>query len=251
MIRECITRKIIVDTVTNGFVLDAFINEIVRSGVDLICISINGHTAKEFHRMTGNDEGYFPRMLKNAEALVRARGNKKNKPRIEMDFIIDRLNYPYMKEMIKLGENIGADVVNLNAFVASPYPGFTPEERCLYADDSSIKEELALLMSKKYSCYVRWPYLLKHPKEKKTVCRWPFSILTVDGAGDVGGCPRAVLNSHKNGKIYDNNPWNNEYFKDLRRRHLQGNLLWPCESCVESSGIKPQQLIKKKYQHSS
>lgn len=251
MVRECIRRKMIVDTVSNGYILDAYIPDFLRSGIDLLCISVNGHTAREFQRMTGNDEGHYSRILKNAEAMVRARGNKKARPRIELDFIIDSFNYGQMEDMIKIGEGIGADVVNFNGFVASPYPGFTPEERCLYADDPAVREELAGLMSKKYRCYVRWPYLLRPPKDKKSVCRWPFSILTVDGAGDVGGCPRAVLNSHKNGKVFDKNPWNNEFFKDLRKRHLQGDLLWPCESCVESCGVEPGQVIKSKYQRSS
>ena len=237
MVKECLKRKMIVDTVTNGFILDDYIPDILRSGIDLLCISVNAHTSREFHRMTGNHEKIYSKIINNVEALVRARRNNKSKLRIELSFIIDSYNYPHMRDMIKVGENIGADAVLLNHFLAAPYPGFTPEERCLYADDSAVREELSRSMSKKYRCDVRWPSLLTQPKEKKTVCRWPFSILTVDGAGNVGGCPRAVLNLHENGTVYDNDPWNNAFFKDLRRRHLQGDLFWPCESCIETAGV--------------
>jgi MoaA/NifB/PqqE/SkfB family radical SAM enzyme len=229
----------IADTITNGYALDAFIPDIVSSAIDRICVSINGHTADEFHRMTGNPKVDYSRILQNVEALVRARANKRSSLRIDLSFIIDSNNYLHMKDMIEVGEAFGVDSVYLAQFQASPYTHFTPEERCLFADDQEVIEELAQLMSRKYRCHVRWPYLLMRPEGKRSICRWPFSIITVDGAGNIGGCPMAVLNMHENGTIYDKNPWNNQYFRDMRRRHLNGALFWPCQYCVECAGVKP------------
>lgn len=243
LVKECIKRRMIADTVSNGYVLDAFISDIVSSGIDGICVSINGHTADEFHRMTGNPAVHYSRILRNVEALVRARANKRSSLRIILSFIIDRNNYLHMKEMIEIGEKLEVNTVFFLSFIPSPYPSFTPEERCLFADDPDVIEELALLMSRKYRCHVLWPYLLRRPGGERTICRWPFSILIVDGAGNVGGCPVAVLNMHENGTIYEKDPWNNQYFRDYRRRHLQGDLLWPCQSCVECAGVKPGQII--------
>lgn len=163
MVRECIKRRMIVDTVSNGYILNAYISDMVSSGIDRICISVNGHTADEFHRMTGNPGANYSKILRNIEALVRARDNKKGKPRIELSFIIDRYNYRYMRDMIEIGENIGVDGVYLAQFQASPYPGFTPEERCLYSDDPAVRQELMRLIPNKYRCHVRWPYLLRRP----------------------------------------------------------------------------------------
>jgi pyrroloquinoline quinone biosynthesis protein E len=243
LVRECVKRRMIVDTVTNGLVLDAHVPEIVRSGLEWICVSANGHTAREFYRMTGMPEASFSRILRNVEALVRGRGNRKAKPQIELSFIIDRHNCTYIQDMIQLAEDVGADSVCLAQFLASPYAGFTPEERCLYADDPGVREELTRLMSRKYRCVVTWPYLLERPGSRRTVCRWPFSLFQVDGAGSVAGCGRQLLNMHENGTVYDHDPWNNAYFRDLRRRHLQGDLYWPCVSCVESAGLDPRRLL--------
>ncbi len=55
-----------------------------------------------------------------------------------------------------------------------------------------------------------------------------------------------LLNMHENGKVNDEDPWNGEYFRDLRRRHLQGDLFWPCESCVYSVGVEPSRVVKGK-----
>lgn len=244
MVRECTKRRMIPNTVSNGFALDAFIPDIINSGIDRICVSINGHTADEFHRMTGNPGVDYSGILRNVEALVRARSNKRSPLHIELSFIIDSNNYLHMKDMIEVGETLGVDSVYFLHFIPSPYPRFTPEERCLFADDPDVIEELALLMSRKYRCHVRWPFLLRRPGGERTICRWPFSMLRVDGAGNVGGCPMAMLNMHENGTINDNNPWNNEYFRNLRSRHLKGALFLPCQSCVECAGVNPCQLIK-------
>ena len=246
LVQECSRRRMIVDTVSNGFVLDAFLADIVNSGLDLVCVSVNAASAADFRRMTGNPEPLYGTVLENVGKLVRARAVKRGGPRIELSFIVDRLNCAQMGEMIRVGEELGADAVLLNHFLPAPFPGFTPEERCLYADDPAVLEAFSRAMSGKYRCDVRWPYLLAPGSATRTLCRWPFSIVTVDGAGNVGGCPRALLNLHENGKVLGPSAWNNEFFRDLRRRHLHGDLLWPCTSCIEIFGVEPGQLIKRR-----
>lgn len=246
LVRECLNRQMIVDTDSNGIALDAFVGDIVRSGIDLICVSVNSHSAADFVRLTGNPAAHYPNILRNVEALVRARGQRRRKPRIELSFIVDRQNYSHMRDMVGVGEALGVDAVLFNHFLAAPFAGFTPEERCLYADDAAVADELAASMSGRYRCDVRWPYLLQAPQAKRAVCRWPFSVLTVDGAGNVGGCPRALLDLQNNGTVFELNAWNNTYFRDLRKRHLNGNVFWPCESCVEVAGIDPAQVLTRR-----
>jgi MoaA/NifB/PqqE/SkfB family radical SAM enzyme len=242
MIKECEKRKVTVGTCSNGYALDAHIPDILHSGLYRLCVSVNGHTAKEFHRMTGNPELEYSKILRNVEALARGRG-KKRSPRIDLNFIIDNYNYRHMGEMIEIGENLGADIVSLNQFLPAPFSGFRPEERCLYADDPDVREELKRLMQKKFRCDVNLPYLLRRPGEARKICRWPFSLVQVDGGGNIGGCHIMMLNMHENGNVYDKDAWNNQYFRDLRRSHLQGNLFWPCESCVESFGVNPSRMV--------
>jgi MoaA/NifB/PqqE/SkfB family radical SAM enzyme len=246
LVTECTKRRMIADTISNGYTLDAFIPDIVSSDIDRICVSINGHTADEFHRMTGNPGVDYSRILRNVEALVRRRANKRSSLRIDLSFIIDSTNYLHMKDMIEVAEGLRVDDVYLAQFIPSPHPGFTPQERCLFSDDQEVVEELALLMSKKYRCHVRWPYLLRRPGGERTICRWPFSMIRVDGTGNVGGCPMALHNMRENGTIYDRDPWNNQYFRDLRSRHLKGPLFWPCQFCVESAGVEPGYVFKGK-----
>jgi hypothetical protein len=131
------------------------------------------------------------------------------------------------------------DGVTFYNYLPSPYPGFTPEERCLYADDGAVREGLVQLLSRKFRCDVTWPILLGGPEQGWRLCRWPFRLLQVDGDGNVGGCGVMLLNMHENGKVHAGDPWNNEYFRDLRHRHLEGNVAWPCDHCGERVGVEP------------
>jgi MoaA/NifB/PqqE/SkfB family radical SAM enzyme len=244
LVAECVKRRMVVDTVSNGFALDAHIPEILRSGLDRLVVSVNGHTAQEFHRLTGMPAASHSKILRNVETLVRARGHEKVQPRIEVSFILDTVNYGHMLEMIGIGEQLGVDGVAFYNYLPSPYPGFTPEERCLYADGAAVREEFARVISRRFRCAVTWPLMLGRPEQGRGVCRWPFSLLQVDGDGNVGGCPVMLLNMHENGKVNAGDAWNNEYFRDLRRRHLGGKVLWPCEYCGERVGVDPTRIVK-------
>lgn len=245
LVAECVKRRMIVDTVSNGLELDTHIADILRSGLDRLCVSVNGHTANEFHRMTGMPAASHSKILRNVEALVSARGHKKVQPGIEVSFILDRVNHVHMLEMIGIGEELGVDRVTFNNYLPSPYPGFTPEERCLYADDAAVREGFARLISRRFRCDVTWPLLLGRPEQGSEVCRSPFSLLQVDGDGNVGGCSIMLLNMHENGKVNAADPWNNEYFRDLRRRHLRGEVLWPCEYCGGRVGVDPFRIVER------
>jgi len=244
LVQECNKRRLPVDTVSNGYALERHIPHIVRSGLNCVVVSVNGHTSEEFERMTGMRGECHSRIVRNVQALVRERGNRIH-PRVEISFIIDRYNWRFMRQMIEIGEEVGADVVLFHQFLPSPFPGFAPEERCLHTSDPAVREELTGLTSKRFRCHVKWPWLLGQPGDEKRVCRTPFSMLMVDGAGNVGGCHSMILNLHENGTVHDEDPWNNAYFRDLRRRHLQGDLLWPCEHCVANAGVDPKRFARK------
>lgn len=245
LVRECDKRRLIVDMVSNGYALEGHIPDIVRSGLNGVTVSVNGHTPEEFHRMTGMRAECHSQILRNVQGLVRAR-RKRIHPRIGISFILDSHNWQYSRQMIEMGEEVGADFVVFFNFLPAPYAGFMPEERCLYADDPAVRDEFAWIMSQKFRCDVKWPYLLGQPGNNKRVCECPFNMLLVDGAGNVGGCHAMILNMHENGTVYDKDPWNNECFRDLRRRHLQGDLFWPCNYCVSNGGVNPSRFVKSK-----
>lgn len=240
-----------VSTITNGMLLDEeMIEKIIRSGLSSISISVNGDDKEEFKRMTGMPKEVYKEKLKNIKSLIakkRARERECARKRernsglvIRVGFIIDKENYKKMHSMIKLGEKLGVDTVVFYNFLPAPFPGFRAEERCLTTEDTDAVNSIHNLKSNmrhnKYSVSVVLPIPLNF--EKRGGCTSHFSALRVDGDGNIGGCGAILLNLEKNGKWYDKDVWNNEYFRRMRGIYLDqknDRRLEPCKVCFYDS----------------
>ena len=224
---------------SNGILVGEYIKEIINSPLKQFIISINGHNSTEFNRMTGMPGKWFDIICGNTVELVRQRNLKKSKLEILVSIILDKENYKYLKDMIYFTENLGVDRVLFFQFLASPAPGFTPEERCLFSDDSDVVEAFAQVNSLRSRTKVRiaLPPLLARAMNGK-YCSVPFYNMSVDGDGNVGGCSCQLLDLSGNGKFYEEDAWNNAHFKEMRRRFIDPEfpLLEPCRWCYNNSG---------------
>jgi MoaA/NifB/PqqE/SkfB family radical SAM enzyme len=237
-------------TFTNGMLLDEeMIEKIIRSGLRRITISLNGDDEEEFKRMTGMPKEVYKEKLKNIKSLIskkKARerecarkGERNSGLEIGVSFIIDKENYKKMHSMIKLGEELGVDTVSLSNFLPAPFPRFTAEERCITTEDTDavnlIQNLKNNIKSDKYSVNVILPIPLNF--EKRGLCKTLFNTLRVDGDGNIGGCTIILQNLEKNGKWYDEDVWNNEYFRRMRGIFLDqknDRRLEPCRVCFYS-----------------
>lgn len=236
-------RGMYVGTVSNGTVLRDKVDDILRCGLRSIEISLNGHNAEEFNRMTGQPKDCYSLICDNVRTLLSKRNLSKSDLRISLSFILDQQNYRNLFAMISLAEELGVDAVSFPNFLPSPVPGFTAEERCLYADNEDVMRILSKVKSNAHRVSIFLPTLLDRSR-KKRYCRSYFRLLRVDGEGNVGGCACQLLNLAGNGKFYDEGVWNNDHFKSRRRIFLDQDLaeLPPCQTCPrnnkpESGGI--------------
>ena len=224
---------------SNGILVGEYIEEIINSPLAGFDISINGHNAAEFNRMTGMPSKWFDVIRDNTIELVRRRNAKKSKLEILASIILDKENYKYLKDMVYFVENLGVDRVLFFQFLPSPAPGFTAEERCLFSDDSDVVEAFAQVNSLRSRTRVRisLPPLLERAMNGKD-CSVPFYNISVDGEGNVGGCSCQILDLSGNGKFYEEDAWNNAHFRELRRRFIDPEfpLLEPCRWCYSNSG---------------
>ncbi|GAH12335.1 unnamed protein product, partial [marine sediment metagenome] len=177
LVKECVKRKMIVNTFSNGFAIKNYKGKLVNCGLDRICISINGQNSEEFNRITGMPKDYYHIITENISSLVETRNEMNSKTKIELSFIIDQFNYLNIEQMIKVSGKFGIDSVSLNNFLPTPYVGLTPAERCLFENDSNIKGEIKRLKKLKFSCSVIWPKLLSDCLQDRKKCRWPFRMI--------------------------------------------------------------------------
>ncbi len=236
-------RKMTVKTFTNGLVLKNKIDELTDSRFDGITVSINGHRAGEFARMTGMRERYFHTIYEGVKELVKRRNEKKSKLRVKLAFIIDKENYRHISRMMGLARNLGVDHTYFCNFLPSPYRGFTVDERVLTTKDSDILEAvrkayyaLPRAMRKK----VTLPLILDRAAKKKK-CGSHFSQIRIDGNGNVSSCSVMLLNMEGNGSFTDTNVWNNAFFRKMRMKFLdtEARIDDPCGVCVENYGLYP------------
>ncbi len=234
-------KKMRVITVSNGTVLGDKIDEILSSGLYSIEISLNGHNTNEFERMTGQPPKYYSLICENVRQLVKRRNEKKSKLKISLSFILDLQNYKNIFQMIKTAENFEVDEISFHNFLPSPVPGFTAEERCLFLDNQEVINIFKRVKNGHYKIRINFPRLLDKSRKNK-YCQDYFTLLRVDGEGDVGGCSGQLLNLAGNGKFYDKDVWNNAHFVERRKLFLDPNLpdLPPCQNC--SCNNKPLKL---------
>jgi MoaA/NifB/PqqE/SkfB family radical SAM enzyme len=236
-------RRMKVKTFSNGTTIRDNIDNIIRSSLEGITVSVNGHSPEEFTRLTGAPADVFYDILDATRKLILARDRAGSKLKIKISFIIDKINYVDIPLMIKAGEKLGADQVFLCHFLPAPYRGFTSEERMIFTDEAHIINKLRM-------CYLALPAAIRKkvifpqpitrdPDVKK--CESHFTQIRVDGEGRASSCSIMLLNMDSGACFTEEGVWNNEFFRKMREKFLgnkNSDLPGPCTVCPENRGIR-------------
>jgi MoaA/NifB/PqqE/SkfB family radical SAM enzyme len=112
---------------TNGTLLGAALREqVVATGWDEIHFSIDGPSAAIHDQLRGRP-GCFQRVVTN---ICRLRGLRDRRggalPRIALHFVLTRLNFEHLSEMVQLGHTLGAFRIDFDALIA-----YQPEQLAL------------------------------------------------------------------------------------------------------------------------
>jgi MoaA/NifB/PqqE/SkfB family radical SAM enzyme len=232
-------RKMYTYSSSNGIIVGQYIDQIVSSSLTGFTVSVNGHNAEEFSRMTGMPPKCFETIRENTVNLVKARNAKKSRLEISAGIILDTYNYKYLKDMVEFGYSLGVDNLLFFPFVATPVPGFTAGERSLFSDMPDVVKIFAEIaaLPKKPGVKISLPPLLERSMNGK-FCSVPFYNIVFDGEGRAGGCSCQILNLTENMKFGEEDVWNNAYLQDFRRRFLDPDypLLEPCTWCYNNQG---------------
>ena len=236
------TKRMKVKTFSNGTTIEKNIDKIIGSSLDGLTISLNSHSAEDFSRMTGCSPHVFSKIYSAIEKLIQARNGLDSQVKIKISFIIDKINYKHIPEMISIGEKLGADFLFLCNFLPSPYDGFRAEERMLFFDDMDVVKTMKAAyqsLSKELRNRVSFPKLVKR-NSLENKCTSHHTQIRVDGEGRISSCSIMLLNMDGHGYFYDKNVWNNQFFQDMRQIFISGNkddLMAPCRICPENFGV--------------
>ncbi|MBN1269195.1 MAG: radical SAM protein [Kiritimatiellae bacterium] len=234
-------RRMTVSTVSNGILLEDYAEAIVRAPLRQISVSLNGHAPDEYSRLTGNPPETFPRITRGVSALVRARNAARSAVQIEGSFIVDRVNWRYVPDFLRLAGELGIDHVDLINFLPSPYDGFRAEQRCLFSHDTEIITFLKQAVPREWKGRVSLPVLLA-PEKSAPRCSCHFYVLRIDGEENCSSCATLLLNMEGGPRLSDAEVWNSTFFRERRAMFLGGEkekLLDPCKVCWNNFGVRP------------
>lgn len=245
-----VEKHMIPKTFSNGVVLDKFIDKLLDSHLAGITVSINGHNAAEFHRLTNQGEATFDRIKRNVEKLIAARNARRSKFQVKLSFILDRENVVHLPEMLELAQELDVDKVFLCNFLHTPFAGGHSDDRSIFVDHT----DLVAGIQKAIDAVPAWfrkrvmapPILERWPTQKR--CDVHHTQLRVDANGDVNSCSMMLLKMKGHGHILDDNLWNNKFFSGMRRMFLdeKAPLPEPCRYCPSNVGVPLTEALAKK-----
>lgn len=242
MVDYAAAKRMAVKTFSNGTTVRDNIDRILNSKLEGLTISINGHDAGEFKRMTGMGESVYSDICSAVKELVGEKKRRGSRVKIKLSFIIDRYNYRSIPEMIALALRLDVDHTFLCNFLPSPYKGLSAEERILEADDKVMDEMRAVMQS--YPPQIRrkvtFPVLVDK-MSRRNICDVHFSQIRFDGDGNVSSCSMMLLNMSGHGNYKDYGVWNNEFFRNMRKAFLSGDegaIEDPCKVCPDNKGVR-------------
>jgi len=236
-------RKMKVKTFTNGILLGEKAAEIADSFLDGITVSINGHDAAEFNRLTGMPEASYGDIYRGTQKLIERRNRAGSKLKVKLAFIVDRENYKNIDGMIDVARRLGVDRAHFCNFLPCPYEGFTAGERTLTSDDKYALDAIRGAygrVEKPLRKKIVFPLILDRNSRGKK-CGTHFSQIRIDGEGNVGSCSVMLLNMEGHGNFRDKDVWNNEFFRKMRGKFINDEEETdpPCRECVENHGVYP------------
>ncbi len=228
--------KMDVSTTSNGTILADKIDEIVAAPLTYFFVSLNGHNADEFDRFTGCGTKCYHKIYENVVSLVDKKRSTGASLKIGVSYVLDKTNFGFLNDMIQVAGRLGVDEVKIMPYLSTlDIPGYTSKERSLFEEDNAVKNIFSNITTPAGMHIALYPPL-KGAAAKN--CKTFFTSLRVDGAGNIGSCGRMLLELSQNGKFTDENVWNNDYFRRMRRIYLDPEmpLLEPCTVCPENMG---------------
>ncbi len=232
-------KKMYVFTSSNGIMLGEHIQKIVDSSLRGFQISLNGHNPNEFNRMTGMPSKSFNVICENVAELVKQRNLRKSEVEILVSIVLDKENYADIKDMANFASELGADKILFFQFLPFSATGFTGSERCLFSHDANIVKAFSQVESlpSKVRKKVLLPPLLNETMDSNRCCTVPFYNIMIDGGNNVGFCCMSS-NFINNGKYYEKDSWNNDYFRNVRNMFMKPDVpVWEsCKWCYHNTG---------------
>ncbi len=227
LIKAAKKRKIYTATSSNVHFIDkAKAEEIVRSGLDRLIISIDGLTQETYEQYRVHGE--LNKVLQGTEHLVAAKKKLASRtPHLIFQFLAVKPNEHEIPQVFKLGKEMGVDEVRIKTAQLYDYKNGNP----LMPDNETFA---------RYKENPDGTYRLKYKTGNRCWRMWSSSVLTWDGK--VVPCcfdkdAKHVLGELTKETTFDE-IWNSERYQAFRQAILKNrNAIDICKNCSEGAKV--------------
>ena len=226
LVKEARKRNIYVLTSTNAHFIDKEVaNNIIDSGLNEVIISIDGTTQETYEAY--RIEGELSKVLDGTKNLIEAKKERKSSlPIVTLQFLVSKQNEHQIDDLKSLGEELGADRVNLKTIQIYDYE----------SGNDLIPE------NEQYSRYKKLPdgtYQLKNRYRNSCWRMWSSCVVTWDGS--IVPCCFDKDANHNMGNVTKENfvkIWRSDVYQNFRQQIFKDRRqIEICKNCSEGSKI--------------
>jgi radical SAM protein with 4Fe4S-binding SPASM domain len=236
MIRYVKGKKMSSLIVTNGTLLnEQNIDNILDSGLDTIHVSIDSSDPEIYESIRVGAK--LENVKRNVKNLTNKRNERQARFRIIINSILMRRNYHEVENMVRLGSEIGADVVNFCDIQYSFDVGISKMDESLRLVSEEEKTEIqelfnkANMLSEKLNIEISLPRL-EQPRVRQS-CEQPWTYIVVKENGKTRPC--CAIHHKEFGDLTKEHYsviWNNSLFQSFRKALLSEHVPTECEHCI-------------------
>lgn len=200
-----------VDTNLNVDFSDQNLKKLVESGLDLMCVSMDGASQKTYEKYRRG--GSFSKVVNNSKKILEKRKELgRNRPFIIWQFLVFKHNQHEIEKAIEMARDNGVDALRIS--VAQVYMSEVDKP---FEYSYKISEEYLPELGSEYSGYT------KDGKRKEIIkrCQWLWKGIVINSDGGVSPCCAVFPSAQDFGNILkeDNfkSVWNNKKYQDARK----------------------------------
>lgn len=213
--------KIAVITSTNGhfFETDEKAEQLVKSSVYMVIISLSGATQKVYEQY--HQKGDLNLVIENIKRINKAKKKlKKKTPILKLRFLVFEHNQHEKQAMEELGKRIGGDIIEFRY------------SQTRYLEKKSETEYLSQLEEQSVL-----------PVGKNKVCPWPWLLTSIHWDGTTLPCCLFALDLPVMGNALGNNGfkgvWRGRMYEEFRNKMKHGkNTIPACRCCYAQLGFQ-------------
>lgn len=246
--------------ITNGYFLKENAEQIVKSGLDYLEISVDGNA--KLHDKIRNLKGAFKKIEQGLQLIRKAKAHLKSlKPLIIMCPTISSYNLPYLSSIFHSAQKLKVELLNITPLIYIPTKhgqayqnimksvfGINASQWKGYEENSSVrilrsfKKALYSGLNKGWGYFTLLPcalqperiddYFKNYENSFNLFCKVPWNSISIQPNGDAAFCenfPDYILGNIKTNSLAE--IWNNKKARQFRRFLIKNKGLPICNRC--------------------